>query len=111
MFIQAGYLYRRLTCERNLCKRKCNSLSKTIIINMGENCWIPGCGSSRRKEGIYFHKLPCMPVDAEWRKQIEGVIKKYREIDDALAARMGKGEIDTCERHFKSEDFYIRGHP
>ena len=73
---------------------------------MGENCWVPGCGASRRKKGIYFHKLPCMSVDVEWRKQIEGVIKKYREIDDVLAARMRKGEIYTCERHFKSEDFY-----
>ena len=59
---------------------------------------------------VYFHKLPCMTVDAEWRKQIEGVIKKYREIDDALAARMGKGEIYTCERHLKSEDSFILLH-
>ena len=74
---------------------------------MGENCWVTGCGSSRRKKGIYFHKLPCTPVDVEWQKQIESVIKTYREIDDALAARMRRGEIYTCERHFKSEDFYI----
>ena len=72
---------------------------------MGENCWVPGCGSSRRKKGMYFHKLPCMPVDAEWRKKIENVIRKYREVDDALALRMSKGEVYTCENHFNPSDF------
>ena len=47
-----------------------------------------------------------MPADVEWRKQIEGVTKKYRETDDVLAARMRKGEIYTFERRFMSEDFY-----
>ena len=28
-------------------------------------------------------------------------------MDDVLAARMQNGQIYTCERHFKSEDFYI----
>ena len=57
---------------------------------------------------MYLHnKLACMPFDAEWRKQIENVVKKYREIDDAFALRMSKGEIYTCEKYFKPTDFYL----
>ena len=45
---------------------------------MGENCWVPGCGSSRKIKGLYFHKLPCTTreEDVEWRKKMEAMIKK-----------------------------------
>ena len=48
-----------------------------------------------------------MPVDAKWRNQIENIVRKYREVDDVLAARMLKGEIYTCENHFKADGFYV----
>ena len=57
---------------------------------MGENCWIPGCGSSRNRKGLYFHKLPCTTreEDVEWRKKMEAMIKKYREVDKVLRERI-----------------------
>ena len=39
---------------------------------MGENCWVPGCGSSRKIKGLYFHKLLCTTrEDVEWGKKME----------------------------------------
>ena len=55
---------------------------------VGENCWVPGCGTARRTKGIYFHKLPCHPVDAERRQKLENMIPFYRLVDDKLAKRM-----------------------
>ena len=74
---------------------------------MGENCWVPGCGSSRKIKGLYFHKLPCTTrkEDVEWRKKMEAMIKKYREVDKVLRERINKGNIYTCEKHYKVEDF------
>ena len=72
---------------------------------MEENCWAPECGASRRKKGVYFHKLPCMPVDAKWRNQIENIVRKYREVDDVLAARMLKGEIYNAKIILKPTGF------
>ena len=73
----------------------------------GENCWIPGCSTSRRTKGIYFHKLPCHPADIEWRKKLENMIRKFRVMDDKLTKRIENGEIYTCYKHFKDSDFYL----
>ena len=73
----------------------------------GENCWVPGCGSSRNTPNMYFWKIPCTshPEDVKWRKNIEAIVCKYRVVDQSLLDRLEKGKIFTCEKHFKDEDF------
>ena len=73
---------------------------------MGENYWVPGCGSSRRVKGLYVHKLSCTQreEDVEWRKELECIIKKYRVVDNVLHERINEGNIYTCEKHYKPED-------
>ena len=77
-----------------------------VLVNMGDNCWVPECGSSRRIEGLYLFKMPCTPrtEGVEWRNSLIAVIKKHRVVDTKLKERIATGKIFTCEKHFKPDE-------
>ena len=39
------------------------------------------------------------------RKEVESILRKYRMVDNVLHEGINKGNIHTCEKHNKPEDF------
>ena len=73
------------------------------------NCVFYGCFSNRntkKYDDIGLFKLPGRTTEfyAGWKDKIVEVIKRYRVIDDSLALRIQKGNVWTCERHYKPEE-------
>ena len=64
----------------------------------GTNCTFPGCNVSRYKlrEGTTIFNLTKRKSEfyQEWRKEIPGVLLKYRDIDLVLKKNLQNGDVD-----------------
>ena len=76
----------------------------------GANCAFPGCIVPRYKlqEGTTIFSITMRESEfyQKWRKEILGVLLKYRDIDLVLKEKLQNGDADffICERHFASDD-------
>ena len=74
----------------------------------GGNCAFPKCTVSRTQnhQGTGIFKIPMRNNEfyTNWRKEIVGVLARYRVMDKTLRERVQEGKISICERHFKQED-------
>ena len=74
------------------------------------NCAFPGCIVSIYKlhEGTTIFSITKRKSEfyQEWRKEILGILLKYRNIDLVLKEKLQNGDADffICERHFTSDD-------
>ena len=72
----------------------------------GANCAFPGCGTSRKHEGVGNFKIPTRNDNFynEWRKNLLDVLIKYRVVDKSFKKRIDDGKVYLCERHFIEQD-------
>lgn len=72
----------------------------------GANCAFPRCGVSRNYVGVGIFKVPSRNdiFYMEWRKNLLGILTKYRVVDKDFKKRIEKGNVYICERHFVDED-------
>ena len=70
----------------------------------GDNCFMLGCGTSRRTKGWAIWKLPNAEDEdhKKWREHWLGEISKAREVDRDFKRQVEK--VLTCEKHFHPED-------
>ena len=70
----------------------------------GDNCCIPGCGSSRRTKGMGFFKLPDVKKEhfVEWKKKWLDEILKVMELDNDFKAQLQADSMHTWERTLSS---------
>ena len=76
----------------------------------GRNCAFPQCTSSdyTAKRGEIKHfQIPTRKEEfyTNWRNALTNVLGKYRQLNSESRARILKGKVSICERHFAPEDF------
>ena len=72
----------------------------------GASCAFPGCGMSRKQEGVGIFKIPTRNDSFynEWRKNLLDVLIKYRVVDKCFKKLISEGKVYLCERHFIEQD-------
>ena len=85
-----------------------------LIIMPGRNCCIPKCTVSAYapKHGCpQFMQIPTRKDEfyVKWKKNLVGVLSKYREITPELRERIEKGNVYFCYNHFADEDLEYVG--
>ena len=76
----------------------------------GNICCFPGCStSSGRHKRISLFKPTSRKGDfyEKWRKEIFGVILKYRVADGDFKALEKKNKIYICERHYSKDSIEL----
>ena len=82
------------------------------------NCAVPGCFTSYKKgEKVYLKQIKSLTFlkkdSPEYKHQelLQQFILRYRDgksKEDAILARIHRGQCDICDKHFTTADFDIR---
>ena len=76
----------------------------------GANCFIFGCGASRKHVGVGIFRIPSEQDELSKKIRVAwiNVITKDRVVDDNLRRQINSGNLYVCEKHFKKEEYDCR---
>ena len=69
----------------------------------GRNCAIPQCHVYYKKGGPALFQVTKQTDEwgTNWRNQIVGIIKQYREVDKDFKRQIDSSAVNVCEKHYK----------